>query len=157
VSRTFLPALGALPAASPTELPVSHARRTAGQSKYSLSGLVGLTLDLMTCFSLWPLRVLIVTGGVVCLAGMGLGLFILAGRIVHGAAWASEGVLLLFSILLAFVGGQFIAFGLLGEYVGRILQEVRDRPPYVLRKDDDRGAHGSALRVEAKDAGGSRG
>jgi undecaprenyl-phosphate 4-deoxy-4-formamido-L-arabinose transferase len=57
-------------------------------------------------------------------------------RIMLGSAWAAEGVFTLFGILFLFVGAQFVAFGLIGEYVGRILQTVRQRPPYVLRELD---------------------
>ena len=45
-----------------------------------------------------------------------------------------EGVFTLFAVLFFFVGCQFVAFGLLGEYIGRIYQEVRDRPRFVVRK-----------------------
>ena len=44
------------------------------------------------------------------------------------------GVFSLFALLFFFVGAQFIAFGLLGEYIGRIYQEVRDRPRYMVKK-----------------------
>jgi len=43
-------------------------------------------------------------------------------------------VFTLFAILFFFVGCQFVAFGLLGEYIGRIYQEVRDRPRYMVKK-----------------------
>jgi hypothetical protein len=46
----------------------------------------------------------------------------------------AQGVFTLFAILFFFVGCQFIAFGLLGEYIGRIYQEVRDRPRYMVKK-----------------------
>jgi len=49
--KTFIPALGTLFASSPTEIPVSHARRVEGKSKYSFTRLVGLSLDLFTCVS----------------------------------------------------------------------------------------------------------
>src|SRR5262249_17254365 len=51
----------------------------------------------------------------------------------QGPEWAVSGVFTLFAVLFFFVGAQFIAFGLLGEYVGRIFQAVRERPAYVLR------------------------
>jgi undecaprenyl-phosphate 4-deoxy-4-formamido-L-arabinose transferase len=45
-----------------------------------------------------------------------------------------QGVFTLFAILFFFVGAQFVAFGLLGEYIGRIYQEVRDRPRFVVKR-----------------------
>ena len=59
-------------------------------------------------------------------------------RGLTGAEWAAEGVFTLFAILFVFVGAQFIAFGLLGEYIGRIYEAVRERPPYVLAELPER-------------------
>ena len=60
-------------------------------------------------------------------------------RFVFGAEWAANGVFTLFAILFFFVGAQFLAFGLLGEYIGRIYQEVRNRPTYLLRHEAEAG------------------
>ena len=134
---TFLPALGFLYARSPVEIPVAHERRRRGRSKYSFLRLLRLHLDLMTGFSLAPLRFLIGAGAVVAAAGILFGLLLLVLRLVHGPAWAAEGVFTLFAILFVFVGAQFVAFGLLGEYVGRIFLAVRERPPFLLREIAD--------------------
>jgi undecaprenyl-phosphate 4-deoxy-4-formamido-L-arabinose transferase len=131
--RTFIPALGYLYARSPVEIDVTHESRKQGRSKYSLPRLLRLHLDLMTGFSLAPLRLLFSAGGVVAAAGILLGLTVLVLRLIRGPEWAAQGVFTLFAILFVFIGAQFIAFGLLGEYVGRIFQAVRERPPYVLR------------------------
>ena len=130
---TFLPALGFLYARDLVEIPVSHEPRKRGRSKYSLLRLFRLHLDLMTGFSLAPLRFLIGAGALVAAAGILFGLFLLYQRLVRGPGWAAEGVFTLFAILFVFVGAQFVAFGLLGEYVGRIFLAVRERPPFVLR------------------------
>jgi len=53
-------------------------------------------------------------------------------RLVQGPEWAASGVFTLFAVLFFLVGAQFVAFGLLGEYLGRIYQEVRARPRYVI-------------------------
>jgi undecaprenyl-phosphate 4-deoxy-4-formamido-L-arabinose transferase len=132
--KTFIPALGTLYAGNPTEIPVSHAKRAAGRSNYSVLRLVSLALDLVTCFSLWPLRMLFLWGCVVSFLGILFGFILLALRLYRGADWAAQGVFTLFAIVFIFIGAQFIAFGLLGEYIGRIFQEVRERPPYVLRR-----------------------
>ena len=133
--RTFIPALGTLYASNPVEIPVTHARRAAGDSKYSLFRLVSLALDLLTCFSLWPLRFLFLCGSLVSVLGVGFGVTLLLLRWAFGAEWAAQGSFTLFAILFIFIGAQFIAFGLLGEYIGRIFQEVRHRPVYVVRKE----------------------
>jgi undecaprenyl-phosphate 4-deoxy-4-formamido-L-arabinose transferase len=55
-------------------------------------------------------------------------------RLVYGARWAAEGIFTLFAVLFAFVGMQFFALGVIGEYIGRIYREVRKRPEYVIEK-----------------------
>jgi undecaprenyl-phosphate 4-deoxy-4-formamido-L-arabinose transferase len=135
-SHTFLPALGWLYARDPVEIEVAHAPRLRGASKYSLRRLLRLQLDLMTSFSLAPLRLLFTLGTATALLGILFGALLLVLRFVRGSQWAADGVFTLFAVLFVFVGAQFIALGLLGEYVGRIFLSVRDRPPFVLREPD---------------------
>ena len=61
-------------------------------------------------------------------------LVLIAGRLIYGQEWAVSGVFTLFSLVFFFLGVQLFAIGLLGEYVGRIYQQVRDRPRYVIRQ-----------------------
>jgi len=132
--RTFIPALGYLHARNPCEIPVAHGARHQGDSKYSLIKLFRLHLDLMTGFSVTPLRFLFIAGVCVAFTGFAVGIYIFVMRHLQGDHWTQGGIFTLFAVLFIFVGAQFIAFGLLGEYVGRILQTVRQRPPYVLRE-----------------------
>jgi undecaprenyl-phosphate 4-deoxy-4-formamido-L-arabinose transferase len=67
--------------------------------------------------------------------GIGFGALLLVMRLAFGSAWAAQGVFTLFALLFAFVGAQFVALGLLGEYLGRIYNEVRRRPQYVVRSE----------------------
>jgi undecaprenyl-phosphate 4-deoxy-4-formamido-L-arabinose transferase len=131
--QTFIPALATLYARQPVEIAIRHAERARGESAYSLRRLLGLQLDLLAGFSVAPLRLLFALGAGVAAAGIGFGLLLLALRLCLGSAWAAEGVFTLFAILFVFVGAQFIAFGLLGEYVGRIFQHVRERPAYLIQ------------------------
>lgn len=55
-------------------------------------------------------------------------------RLIYGAVWAAQGVFTLFAILFIFVGAQFVAMGLLGEYIGRIYHDVRGRPRYFVQQ-----------------------
>ncbi|HOX37011.1 MAG TPA: glycosyltransferase [Candidatus Brocadiia bacterium] len=134
--RTFIPALAMLYARSPVEIPVGHEARSRGVSNYSFRKLLSLQLDLITSFSIAPLRLLFVLGWSVAGLGLGFGFLLLILRALHGPEWAAQGVFTLFAILFIFIGAQFLAFGLLGEYIGRIYQEVRSRPTYLLRKTD---------------------
>jgi undecaprenyl-phosphate 4-deoxy-4-formamido-L-arabinose transferase len=132
--RTFIPALGYLYARNPVEIEVAHDARALGRSKYSLVRLLRLHLDLMTGFSLAPLRLMIGAGFVIAAASVLFGLTLLFLRLYEGREWAAWGVFTLFAVLFLFVGLQFVAFGLLGDYIGRIFQAVRERPAYLLRE-----------------------
>ena len=92
-----------------------------------------LQFDLLTSFSLLPLQMLSVLGVAVAAFGFLLFLGLVAYRFLHPEGTVG-GVFTLFALLFFFVGAQFIAFGLLGEYIGRIYQEVRDRPRYMVKK-----------------------
>jgi undecaprenyl-phosphate 4-deoxy-4-formamido-L-arabinose transferase len=131
---TFIPVLADMFAGRVTEVPVAHAERLKGQSKYSLWKLVRLQFDLMTSFSLWPLRSTMAIGVMTAMASMVVAVVLIAGRLIEGPNWAVSGVFTLFAVLFFFVGVLFFALGLLGEYVGRIYMEVRHRPRYVIRQ-----------------------
>lgn len=133
-TRTFIPALGYLFSKSPVEIEVKHEARHKGRSKYSVLNLIRLNFDLMSGFSVAPLRLLFTAGLFVGLVGFAFFVYILVMRHIHGDVYTQEGVFTLFAVLFLLVGAQFVAFGLLGEYIGRILQTVRQRPPYVLRE-----------------------
>ena len=130
---TFIPVLANGFARHTAEIEVKHAARTEGNSKYSLWRLINLQFDLLTSMTTFPLRVLSVVGCIISALGIGFGLFLFAMRIIHGPEWAVSGVFTLFSILFMFIGAQFVGMGLLGEYIGRIYNDVRARPRYFVQ------------------------
>ncbi len=129
---TFIPVLANLFAKRVTEIPVAHAARAAGDSNYSVIKLVNLQFDLLTCMTAGPLRLLTWLGGGISALAIGFAMLLFFLRVVFGSEWAGNGVFTLFSILFFFVGAQFVALGLMGEYVGRIHADVRERPRYIL-------------------------
>ncbi|HNY64026.1 MAG TPA: glycosyltransferase [Deltaproteobacteria bacterium] len=131
---TFIPALATTFAKRITEIEVGHNERFAGESKYSLLKLVALQFDLVTSFSEFPLKLLFYLGSLMSLLGVGFGVFLAVARLYFGALWAAQGVFTLFAVLFFFMGAQFLAFGLMGEYVGRIYREVKRRPSYTVRR-----------------------
>jgi undecaprenyl-phosphate 4-deoxy-4-formamido-L-arabinose transferase len=131
---TFIPILANSFARRATEVEVSHAARSEGDSKYGLWGLINLQFDLLTSTTTFPLRVLSVVGTLISMAGVGFGVFLLIMRAIYGPHWAAEGIFTLFAILFVFVGAQFIGMGLLGEYIGRIYHDVRARPRYFIHQ-----------------------
>jgi undecaprenyl-phosphate 4-deoxy-4-formamido-L-arabinose transferase len=140
---SYIPALAHCFTDRMTEIPVAHAERSEGRSRYSFPKLIGLLLDLLTGFSMFPLRALSTFGVTMALGGVGFAALLLVLRLAFGATWAAEGVFSIFAVLFVFVGAQFLAFGLLGEYIGRIYDEVRRRPQYVIRAEvGDRSSEG---------------
>ncbi len=131
---SFIPVLAMLYAKSVVEIEVDHRERVRGQSKYGLLQLINLQFDLMTGFSFLPLRLMTWFGGAVALSAFALAVFILVMRFVKGPEWAQFGVFTLFAILFGMIGLLFAGLGVIGEYVGRIYAEVRDRPRYVVRQ-----------------------
>lgn len=131
---TFIPALATYFAKKVTEIEVVHEARHGGESHYSLRKLINLQFDLVSSFSDFPLKFILYAGIGMAFLGISLGVVLGIARIVYGAEWAAEGVFTLFSILFAFVGFQFFAMGVMGEYIGRIYREVRKRPEYTIER-----------------------
>ncbi|MDB5761805.1 MAG: glycosyltransferase [Herminiimonas sp.] len=129
--NTFIPALAYTFSRNPTEIIVEHEERAAGESKYSFYSLVRLNFDLVTGFSLVPLQFFSMLG--IGLSFMSAALFfvLLVRRFVIGAE--VEGVFTLFAITFFLIGVILFGIGLVGEYVGRIYQQVRGRPRYVVQ------------------------
>jgi undecaprenyl-phosphate 4-deoxy-4-formamido-L-arabinose transferase len=135
---TFIPALAEIFAGRSVVIDVRHEERAAGTSKYSLWKLIRLQFDLVTSFSMAPLRLLMSVGVLVASLGFLLSAGILVARLMmthdQWESFGQGGVFTLFAILYIFVGAQFLAFGILGEYLGRIYGEVRKRPRFVVRR-----------------------
>ncbi|WP_343732366.1 glycosyltransferase [Duganella sp.] len=129
--NTFVPALAYRFARNPTEIVVEHEERAAGESKYSLYSLIRLNFDLVTGFSLVPLQFYSMMGMLLSLVSGILVLVLLVRRLFLGAE--AEGVFTLFAITFFFMGVILFGIGLLGEYIGRIFQQVRARPRYVVQ------------------------
>jgi undecaprenyl-phosphate 4-deoxy-4-formamido-L-arabinose transferase len=131
-NATFIPALAQSFSRRPTEVEVAHAERAAGESKYSLYRLIRLNFDLMTGFSLVPLQIFALFGFLVAAGGVAFGIFLGIRRLIVGAE--VEGVFTLFAILFTVLGVVLAGLGIVGEYVGRIYQEVRRRPRFSVRR-----------------------
>ncbi|MBA5686195.1 glycosyltransferase [Rugamonas apoptosis] len=129
--NTFVPALAYRFARKPTEILVEHEERAAGESKYSLYSLIRLNFDLVTGFSLVPLQMFSMLGMALSIGSGLLVLVLLVRRLFLGAE--AEGLFTLFAIAFFFMGVILFGIGLLGEYVGRIFQQVRARPRYVVQ------------------------
>ena len=128
--NTFIPALAFQFARTPTEIEVAHEERAAGTSKYSLYSLIRLNFDLVTGFSVVPLQWFSMLGMAVSVGAAALVVLLVARRVVFGPE--EGGLFTLFAIAFLLIGLALFGIGLLGEYIGRIYQEVRARPRYVI-------------------------
>jgi len=121
-----------------TAVHYSRLERFAGETKYPLSKMLRFAIDGITSFSTVPLRIssylaAVLGGGVLVLAAWSLWV-----RFIHGSAvpgWTST--LLVVTLVAA---PQFLMIGILGEYVGRIYEEVKRRPLYLVRDKRNIGA-----------------
>ncbi|TWU12627.1 hypothetical protein CA54_14510 [Symmachiella macrocystis] len=112
-----------------TGIPFVAAERFSGNTKYSYTKLIGLALDAVTSFSTLPLRLCTYVGFIAAVSVVPYALWAIYVRLftedsVHG--WSS------IIVAVLFLGGvQLISLGILGEYVGRIYEEVKGRPLYI--------------------------
>ena len=140
---TFIPILGNSFARNTCEIPVSHAERAVGDSKYSLWKLINLQFNMLTCMTTLPLRLLTYFGMFTGFIGFLLSIYIIVRRFLSGGeTWSNQGTFTLFAVLFVFTGVQMIGIGVIGEYIGRIYTDVRARPRYFIeellgRKADD--------------------
>jgi len=128
--NTFIPALASLYAMRPIEVPIGHEERYAGQSKYSLYSLIRLNFDLITGFSVVPLQLFSMGGMAIATLSALLVVYLFVRRLIVGPE--AEGLFTLFGIVFFLIGCALFGIGLLGEYVGRIYAQVRERPRFLV-------------------------
>ena len=128
---TYIPALAYSFSHNPTEIEVEHEERSAGESKYSLYKLIRLNFDLVTGFSTLPLQVFSLIGIAISLLSIAFVVYLGIRRIMVGPE--AEGLFTLFGVAFFLIGVTLFGIGLLGEYVGRIYQQVRERPRYLIQ------------------------
>ena len=114
-------------------VPLKRDARFAGSSGYNLSKMLALTFARIFSFSMVPIRIVTYMGALLCvgsmIAALGLIIYKLVGNVVAG--WTSLMVLMLFLF-----GLNFAFLGVLGEYIGRIFLETKQRPNYIIEEVD---------------------
>ncbi len=141
----FIPAIAYERGAQVIELKVNHRPRLHGTSKYGISRILRVVLDLLTVkflssYSTRPAHVFGPIGVLSGLTGFLLALYLTVEKLVYHRAIGSRPLLLL-AILLIFIGIQFVTMGLLGEMLARTYHESQDRPVYVVGEVLERGDH----------------
>ncbi len=131
-SSIYIPALAYSYASNPTEVEVEHSARAAGESKYNLYKLLRLNFDLMTGFSLVPLQMFTLFGILVSMLSTVFVIYLFIRRIFIGPE--AEGMFTLFAIVYFLFGVTLMGLGIVGEYIGRIYKDVRQRPFFIVRE-----------------------
>lgn len=112
-------------------VPLKRDARFAGKSGYNLRKMLALTFARIFSFSMFPIRMVTYLGAFLCvgsmIAALGLIIYKLVGNVVTG--WTSMMVLMLFLF-----GLNFAFLGVLGEYIGRIFLETKQRPNYIIEQ-----------------------
>ncbi|GAB4211897.1 MAG: glycosyltransferase family 2 protein [Roseiflexaceae bacterium] len=135
----FIPAIASWQGVAVAELPVNHAPRRFGTSKYGISRTLRVVLDLITVrfllsYSTRPMQIFGLVGLIFGLLGGLLAGYLAMIKLFLGAEIGSRPLLLL-SVLLIVVGVQLISLGLIGELVVRTYFESQDKPVYVVREE----------------------
>ena len=135
----FIPAIASWQGVSVTELPVRHAPRRFGTSKYGINRTMRVLLDLVTVrfllsYGTRPMQIFGLLGILAGGAGLAIGAYLTWIKLAYGTAIADRPLLLL-AVLLIVLGVQFISLGLIGELVVRTYYETQAKPIYVVREE----------------------
>jgi glycosyltransferase involved in cell wall biosynthesis len=134
----FIPALAKWIGIQVAEIPVNHYPRKYGRSKYGLGRTIKVLLDLLTVkflldYSTRPIHIFGLTGFVSFVAGVSIASYLTILRLFFGQA-LQDRPMLLFAVLLIFLGVQLITMGLFGELLVRTYHETQGKPIYVIRE-----------------------
>jgi glycosyltransferase involved in cell wall biosynthesis len=135
----FFPGLRAWIGFKTVDVPYDRRERAAGEPQQNWRRLVRYALDGVFSFSHLPLRLLTYSGLLIATAGFAIGMFFIVRRVL-GIEIAQTGFTTLVTLLLFIGGVQLIGIGVLGEYLGRVYDEVKQRPNYIVKPASPRGA-----------------
>ena len=130
----FFPGLRAWVGFRQEDIHYDRQERAAGRPQQTFRRLVRYALDGLLSFSSLPLRLLTYTGLFIAFMGFAVGLYFIVKRIT-GLEKATMGFTTLTSLVVFLGGVQLIGIGVLGEYLSRIYDEVKERPLYLIKKD----------------------
>jgi polyisoprenyl-phosphate glycosyltransferase len=129
----FFPGLRAWVGFPRADVPYARQERAAGRPQQTLRRLIRYALDGLFSFSYLPLRLLTYAGLFIAGLGFAVGLFFICKRLL-GIEVAQTGFTTLVTLMLFLGGMQLIGIGVLGEYLGRIYDEVKQRPNFIVRR-----------------------
>lgn len=125
-----------------------RSQRHAGETKWRWRRLWSLALDGITASTTAPLRIWTYVGGVTALSAFAYAAFLVLHTLITGIDTPGYASIMISVLMLG--GIQLLSIGIMGEYIGRIAKEVRQRPLYVVEQDSAAEPdHGSSEREEA--------
>jgi len=124
-----------------TGIPVERSKRAAGRSRYSFGGLLRLAFDGIFAFSMAPLRAAALVGGLAVVAALLFSAYAVYVKFVLGKS--PQGFTALILVITFFSGVQLLFLGVIGEYLGRVYEETKGRPRYIVQKTVGRAGNGS--------------
>ena len=117
-------------------VPFQVKRRSAGRSRFGAFALIRLALAGITAFSTWPLRFVSVMGVLISMAAGGYGAWVVVQEMVYDIPL--PGYPTIVASIMFFAGVQLLATGIIGEYLGRVFEEVKQRPLFLVAELVDR-------------------
>jgi glycosyltransferase involved in cell wall biosynthesis len=114
-------------------VPYDVAPRAVGKTRFGLRQLTRLSLAGITAFTTWPLRAVSMAGVLLAFIAFGYGMTVVFDYLVNGntvSGWTTIVVSLMF-----LSGVQMVSLGVVGEYVGRVFEEVKGRPLYIVKRE----------------------
>jgi glycosyltransferase involved in cell wall biosynthesis len=137
----FMKGIMSWPGFSAIGVPFERPQRAAGTTSWNYRKLLNFALDGITSFSATPLRLLIYFGSLVATFSFVYALYIIVDKLIWGNDVPGYPSLI---VALAFFSGlQILALGIIGEYIGRLFHEVKQRPIYIIDNIEDDAVKGT--------------
>lgn len=137
----FMKGLYAWVGFSTASVPYTPAPRAHGRSHFSPLRLIRLSLDGLTAFTTWPLRAVSLMGFALALLAFGYGAYLTLEHLIYGHDVSGWTTIVVSQML--FAGIQLVSLGVVGEYVGRIFEEAKGRPLFVVKREFGHGLKAS--------------
>ncbi|NJO84510.1 MAG: glycosyltransferase family 2 protein [Blastochloris sp.] len=143
----FIPAIASWQGVAVAEMPVNHAARQFGKSKYGIGRTTRVLLDLLTVrfllsYSTRPMQIFGLLGLISILGGIIPALYLTILKLINWQTAIGDRPLLLLSVLMIVLGVQFLTLGLIGELIVRVYYESQSRPIYAVREEVNQPSEG---------------
>ncbi|MGF1720487.1 glycosyltransferase family 2 protein [Vibrio kyushuensis] len=147
-SNRYMKGIFAWPGFRQTTLPFDRDARYCGETKWNYLKLLGLAVDGITSFSIRPLRLATIIGGLIAFVAFVFGLIIISKTLLFGELVSGYPSMMV--VQLALGGIQLLSIGVLGEYIGRIFIEVKNRPLYLIQSVVERSGQNKTRSMEKR-------